>query len=42
MPLLVVQINCLTSGMRYYFRVQVASRKNQKSGVSDIASVVAA
>lgn len=32
----------LASGTRYYFRVEVANRKNEKSGISDIASTVAA
>lgn len=32
----------LTSNTRYYFRMEVANRKNQKSGLSDIASTVAA
>ena len=32
----------LTSGTRYYFRVEVANRRNEKSGLSDIASMVAA
>lgn len=32
----------LASGTRYYFRIEVANRRNEKSGLSDIASVVAA
>ncbi len=32
----------LNSGTRYYFRVEVANRTNEKSGISDIASTVAA
>lgn len=35
-------VDNLTSGTRYYFKVVVANRRNEKSGDSDIASTVAA
>lgn len=35
-------VDNLVSGIRYYFKVVVANRRNEKSGDSDIASTVAA